>query len=215
MDNLPFPFGENTFGLMLNVDWYQPYKYSPYSIGVIYLVVMNLPRFERYRRKNLILVGIIPGPNEPSLTINSYLSPLVDELNKLWEGVQMKLSNGEKIVRAALLCTGCDIPAGNKVCGFKGFGTSRGCNRCFKEFEGDGFTKSYAESLGQSVLTLSTANKLKRSERQTLSEHESSLSQSTVFGARPYLIYRIMMQYECLPLWIRYITYTWVQQNMF
>ena len=132
MDNLPFLFGENTFGLMLNVDWYQPYKYSPYSIGVMYLVVMNLPRFERYRRKNLILVGIIPGPNEPSLTINSYLSPLVDELNKLWEGVQIKLSNGEKIVHAALLCTGCDIPAGKKVCGFKGFGTSRGCNRCFK-----------------------------------------------------------------------------------
>ena len=44
----------------------------------------------------------------------------------------MKLSNGEKIVRAALLCTGCDIPA-RKVCGFKGFGTSRGCNRSLKE----------------------------------------------------------------------------------
>ena len=81
MDNLPFLSGENTFGLMLNVDWYQPYKYSPYSIGDMYLVVMNLPRSERYHRKNLILVGIIPGPNEPSLTINSYLSPLVDELN--------------------------------------------------------------------------------------------------------------------------------------
>ena len=69
VDNLPFLFGENTFGLMLNVDWYQPYKYSPYSIGVMYLVVMNLPRFERYRRKNLILLGIIPGPNEPSLRL--------------------------------------------------------------------------------------------------------------------------------------------------
>ena len=45
------------------------------------------------------------------------------------------------------------------------------------------------EALGQNILTLSTTNKLKRSERQTLSEHESSLSQSTVFGTRPYLIY--------------------------
>ena len=145
VDNLPFLSGENTFGLMMNVDWYQPYKYSPYSIGVMYLVVMNLPRSEQYRRKNLILVGIIPGPNEPSLTINSYIRPLVDELNKLWEGVTMKLSNGEKMVHAALLCTGCDIPAGKKLCGFKGFGTSRGCNRCFKAFEGNGFIKSYAD----------------------------------------------------------------------
>ena len=94
-------------------------------------------------------------------------------------------------------------------------GDVTGVLRSLKEMASQNLMLISTESLGQSVLTLSTANKLKRSERQTLSEHESSLSQSTVFGARPYLIYRIMMQYECLPLWIRYITYTWVQQNMF
>ena len=145
VNNSPFLLGENTFGLMLNVDWYQPYKHSTYSIGVMYLVVMNLPRSERYRRRNLIVVGIIPGPHEPSVTINSYLSPLVDELNKLWKGVTMKLPNGEKTIHAAFLCTGCDIPAGKKLCGFKGWGTARGCNRCFNVFEGEGFNKSYAD----------------------------------------------------------------------
>ena len=79
----PFLSGENAFGLMLNVDWYKPYKYSPYSIGVLYLVVMNLPRTERFQRKNLIFVEIIPGPHEPSLTIDSYLQPLVEELKEL------------------------------------------------------------------------------------------------------------------------------------
>ena len=81
VNNSPFLLGENTIGLMLNVDWYRPYKHSTYSIGVMYLVVMNLPRSERYRRRNLIVVKIIPGPSEPSVTINSYLRPLIDELN--------------------------------------------------------------------------------------------------------------------------------------
>ena len=48
--------------LMMNVDWFQPFKHSPYSVGVIYLALMNLPHGERYRRENIIVVGIIPGP---------------------------------------------------------------------------------------------------------------------------------------------------------
>ena len=51
------------------------------------LVVMNLPCAHRYKRQNVIVVGVIPGPSEPPLTVNSYLSPLVKELLQLWKGV--------------------------------------------------------------------------------------------------------------------------------
>ena len=54
-----------TFGVMLNVDWFQPYKHSPYSVGVMYLAVTNLPRDERFKPENVILCGIISGPKEP------------------------------------------------------------------------------------------------------------------------------------------------------
>ncbi len=37
----------------------------------------------------MILVGIIPGPHEPSLHINSYLEPLVKKLILLWKGIDM------------------------------------------------------------------------------------------------------------------------------
>jgi len=37
------------------------------------MVVMNLPREERFKTENLIVVGIIPGPKEPKLHINSFL----------------------------------------------------------------------------------------------------------------------------------------------
>ena len=54
-----------SLGLMLNVDWFQPYKYCSYSVGAIYLVIMNLPRSVRFKRCNVILIGILPGPSEP------------------------------------------------------------------------------------------------------------------------------------------------------
>ena len=69
------------YALMLNVDWFQPFEHYTYSAGVIYLVLLNLPRAVRYKRENIILVGIIPGPSEPHLTMNSYLSPLVSDFS--------------------------------------------------------------------------------------------------------------------------------------
>ena len=76
-------------GLMLNCDWFQPFKHFKYSVGVIYFVLLNLPRAIRFKRENVILAAVIPGPSEPSLTINSYLDPIVSDLNKLWNGVEI------------------------------------------------------------------------------------------------------------------------------
>ena len=137
-EGLPFLANPRNYALMLNVDWMQPFEHTPYSIGVIYLVIMNLPRSERFKRENVILVGIIPGPSEPPLNINSYLSPLVDELLVLWnDGVKIR-HHGSQIFpecfKAALLCVACDIPASRKVCGFTGHQSRNGCNKCKKAF---------------------------------------------------------------------------------
>lgn len=50
---------------MLNLDFFQPYKHVQYSLGAIYMTVLNLPRSDRNKIENVILVGLIPGPNEP------------------------------------------------------------------------------------------------------------------------------------------------------
>ena len=55
----------NIVGLLVNVDWFQPYKHVAYSVGVIYAVVTNLPRSICCKDENVITVGIIPGPKEP------------------------------------------------------------------------------------------------------------------------------------------------------
>ena len=98
---------------------------------------MNLPRCERFKPENIIFVGVIPGPSEPKLNINTYLSPLVDKLLILWnEGVKLRHgSQGlHETFKACLLCVACDLPASRKVCGFTGHNSTRGCNKYTKAF---------------------------------------------------------------------------------
>ena len=59
----------------------------------------------------------------------------VEELIELWEGVIMQsFSKTNVLVRAALLCTACDIPAARKVSGFVGHSALHGCSKCLKTF---------------------------------------------------------------------------------
>ena len=84
---------KGSIGLMLNIDWFQPFKHRQYSIGVIYMVIMNLPRALRFKRENLLLIGLIPGPKEPSKTINTFLAPVVRELLVLWQDTPLYCSD--------------------------------------------------------------------------------------------------------------------------
>ena len=133
---LSLPFN---LALSINVDWFQPFERTQHSEGAIYISILNLPRQYRYLHENIILLGIIPGPKEPK-QMNSLLKPFVDELLKLWDGVIMKTHDGlSAIVRAALICCACDIPAARKVCGFVGHSGTKGCSRCLLSFTKDRF----------------------------------------------------------------------------
>ena len=68
------------YAIMLNVDWFQPQKHlANYSLGTIYLIIMKLLRSERFKRENVILVGIIPNMDK-ELPTNTFIQPMVDEL---------------------------------------------------------------------------------------------------------------------------------------
>ena len=73
----PFFDAPNTFGCLLNLAWFQPLKDSIYSVGVLYLSFLHLPPQERNKEENIAIVGIIPGPEESSRDVNSFLDPLV------------------------------------------------------------------------------------------------------------------------------------------
>ena len=127
-------------GLMLNVDWFQPFEHTCYSVGVLYLTIINLPSRLRYKRCNILIIGIIPGPSERAHDINFYLQPLVNELLVFWKGLLMKVRHGPSImsenVRCVLLCCTCDTPTWRKVCGFLGHTARLGCFKCLKQFKG-------------------------------------------------------------------------------
>ena len=97
---------DSHLGLMLNLDWFQPYDGTTYSIGVMYAAICNLPRDIRFKRENLLTLGLLPGPNEVSLhKINYYLAPIVNELELLWNGITLNRTYEHpegKDIRAAL-----------------------------------------------------------------------------------------------------------------
>ena len=60
------------YGLMLNIDWFQPFKHlSSFSVGAIYLVILNLHRHLAFKRENNILARTIPDMAEEPPT-NSF-----------------------------------------------------------------------------------------------------------------------------------------------
>lgn len=58
------------------------------------MCLVNLPREIWFKPENIILIGLIPGPTEPKLTIDPFLRPLVDELMDFWKGIMIPI--GEK-----------------------------------------------------------------------------------------------------------------------
>ena len=58
--------------------------------------------------------------------------------------VTVSTERTEQIIRGALLCVACDLPAGRKTCGFLGHSANLGCSKCLKVFKGDITNKDYS-----------------------------------------------------------------------
>ena len=106
---------------MINMDWFQPFINSVYSVGVIYAVICNLPRCERFKPHNILTLAVMPGPSELKLhEINHYLHPIINQLSQLWDGYDIKTheyNNGNFVCGAIIGCSS-DVPASQKLCGF-------------------------------------------------------------------------------------------------
>ena len=109
----PFLSCPHNLAVMLNCDWFQPFDHSCYSVGVLYLVILNLPRSLRFKPENIIITGIIPGPREPKQAMmNSCLRPVVKELNLLFtEGFVIEQGSKSHKIFVVLIATVRDLPA--------------------------------------------------------------------------------------------------------
>ena len=139
-----FPFfrvhgSEGRYLFALFVDWFNPrgnkHGGRVYSSGVIIMVLLNLPPTLRYKRENVYLAGVMPGPKAPSLQqVNHFLEILVLELREFWFlGVKMPrtaLRPRGRMVRCAVLPLVCDLAAGRKVSGHASHSSSFFCSFC-------------------------------------------------------------------------------------
>jgi hypothetical protein len=114
IDGKDFLNAPRNYGLMLNFDFFQPMKHrKDYSVGVLYLVLLNLPRSERFKWENVIVIRIIPNMEKEPKLLNEFLKPAISEFQGLWNGLHLKnsLCTIPLKFRAALICTSSDIPA--------------------------------------------------------------------------------------------------------
>lgn len=79
---------ECNYGVMLNVDWFQLFKYINYLVGVIYFIILNLLRQERFKKRNIIFIGLILDMKF-ELFINLFIELFVEELRIVWNGFIM------------------------------------------------------------------------------------------------------------------------------
>ena len=139
---------QRNYAVMLNVDWFQPFKHGVDSMGIVYLTLLSLPRKHRFERHNVILVGIIPAISSEPSRLTSFLQPLVDELKVLWTGGVLLCSADSPSVPQrhylALICVTCDMPASRKVSGFLGHNANKGCSKCLKTFQGEVSKKDFS-----------------------------------------------------------------------
>jgi hypothetical protein len=137
------PAGGNEARLIfsLNMDGFNPYQNKEagkkVSTCAIYMVCLNLPPALRYKMENMYLVGIIPGPHEPSLTeINHLLRPLVDDLITFWDhGVyysKTALHASGRRVRCAVVPLVCDLPASKQMAGLSSATSGYFCSFCLQ-----------------------------------------------------------------------------------
>ncbi|GBC00353.1 hypothetical protein RclHR1_38220001 [Rhizophagus clarus] len=107
-------FADTHIRLMLNMDWFQPFVNSQYSVGVIYAIFCNLPRNERFKPHNILTLA----------------------LNHLWNGYFIKTNehnNGQFVCSAIIGCSS-DIPAFQKLCDF-----ISACIACYRYYKSANF----------------------------------------------------------------------------
>lgn len=119
------------------------------SITFVILVCLSLPPDVRHCPENVFVVGIAPGPREPSLEqMNWILQPIVSELQSLWSpGLLLSRTHDYphgRLIRAALMVFVADIPSLRRCLGFPSATATFFCSFCL-------LTKNERNNLDQST----------------------------------------------------------------
>lgn len=117
--------------LGLSTDGFAPHKRRKKTAWPLILFNYNLPPDIRFHLEHILALGVIPGPNKPH-DIDSFIWPLIQELNRLADGVAAYdiLGNAMFSLRAFLIVVFGDIPAVSMLMHMKGHNAKSPCRMC-------------------------------------------------------------------------------------
>ena len=117
--------------LGLSTDGFAPFKRRKKTAWPLIIFNYNLPPDVRFHKKNIISVGVIPGPKKPG-DMDSFLWPLAQELLQLAIGVTAfdALAQVLFLLHAFLIIVFGDIPAVSLVMRMKGHNGISPCRMC-------------------------------------------------------------------------------------
>jgi hypothetical protein len=131
--------------IAMSTDGMNPFmNNSTHSTWPIVLTIYNLPPWLCNKRKYIMLSGLIPGPHQPGNDIDTYFSPLVDDLKLLWcEGVEVwdEYKREYFQLRAILFATIRDSPAARNLSG-QSKKVGCGCPHCLRETDSEYLSES-------------------------------------------------------------------------
>lgn len=103
------------------------------SVWPVILTCLNLPPEVRFLKRNVLVVGIIPGPKNPKNPL-TFMRPMIDEFKLLSKtgiaGAWDAASKSEFTMKAHLLIVSTDMPARMKALKTLGFHSNSYCEYC-------------------------------------------------------------------------------------
>ncbi|KAG2216785.1 hypothetical protein INT45_009672 [Circinella minor] len=115
--------------ISLFIDGFAPFEGGSSKMTIVHIVFLSLPPNERYKKKNMLQVSIIPADHTGNLY--SFLKPLMNELFILENaGMEVRFPNGSVKVKVHLLLASGDIVGVQELIHHSGHNSSYGCRQC-------------------------------------------------------------------------------------
>ncbi|EUC58182.1 transposase family Tnp2 protein, partial [Rhizoctonia solani AG-3 Rhs1AP] len=112
----------DSFGTLgLSTDGVGPFKTQKQQCWPLILINYSLPPSIRTHLENILCLSVIPGPQSPK-ELNTFLEPLIDELEELACGISAFNSTNQRLfmLHAYLIAAFGDMPAAAKLMNMKG-----------------------------------------------------------------------------------------------
>lgn len=122
---------DRDIALSFSSDGFCPFDNGSGTCWPLVLFNLNLPPEERVHTREILSVGLIPGPKKPE-DFDSFIYPLVEELLQLTVGVHTWDADLGSFftLRAHLLYVSGDTPAVSMIMHMKGTGSFHPCRMC-------------------------------------------------------------------------------------